>query len=91
MAMSDRTWLYLEETGGYFHCPDGAVDAWKARGWVEADEPPAAPDNTKDEAMLAAARAAEQAAAPAAPADEEQVKPARASRTPQAAATEEKE
>jgi hypothetical protein len=38
-----RQWLRHPETGGYFHCPAEAVDAWKGRGWEESD-PPAEPN-----------------------------------------------
>ena len=46
MAMDPdaRTWLHNPETGGTFHCPDAAVEAWKLRGWQVMDEPPQTPD-----------------------------------------------
>lgn len=38
--MSDeRVWLRHKETGGYFNCPAGVVDEWKALGF-EPSEPP---------------------------------------------------
>jgi hypothetical protein len=41
MDSDERTWLRNPQTGGYFHCPNGAVDHWKALGWQPVDEPPA--------------------------------------------------
>lgn len=38
--MSDeRVWLRHGETGGYFHCPAEAVDAWRELGWEPSDAP----------------------------------------------------
>lgn len=95
MAMDEFVWLHHPVTDGYFHCPPDAVKAWIGRGWELADEPPPQPDNTRDEPMLEAlraAQAAEQAPAdpPADEAGEETSKPAKASRR-SAAATEEQE
>lgn len=41
------TWLGHPETGGVQRFPDEALDAWRARGWVDAD-PPEPVDPTKD-------------------------------------------
>lgn len=39
MAMTERVWLRNPETGGAFHCPADAADSWRARGWVDGEEP----------------------------------------------------
>ena len=38
------TWLKHAEHGGYFECPDAAVDDWREMGWELSDPPPAAPN-----------------------------------------------
>jgi hypothetical protein len=95
MAMDEFVWLRHPETGGHFRCPPDAVEAWTARGWEPAEQPPPEPDKTRDEPMLAAlneALAAEQAPAQPAedPAGAEATPPTRTSRRT-AAATDEKE
>jgi hypothetical protein len=40
----ERTWLHHPETGGHFHCPVEAVEAWLALGWQVADAPPPEPN-----------------------------------------------
>lgn len=46
--MSDeRVWLQYPPTGGKQHFHEDAVEAWKARGWVECD-PPVEPSPFKD-------------------------------------------
>lgn len=68
MADDPRTWLRYPETGGYFHCPDAAVEGWEEIGWVRSDPPPPEPnpalaDRLAQEQRLAAeAEQAEQAA-----------------------------
>jgi hypothetical protein len=61
MDTDDRTWLRNPDTGGYFHCPNGAVDHWKALGWQPVDEPPQ--DVNPAVAELVAWRAAQAAEA----------------------------
>lgn len=39
--MDERIWLKHKETGGYFHCPVGAIEAFEAKGWGLTDERPA--------------------------------------------------
>lgn len=100
IAVDERIWLHNPETGGHFHCPADAAAAWKARGWRESASPPPEQDNTKDEAMRAAAHEAlaeEESAARAAHAavlENEKAATAanaRTSRTPSGAATKEEE
>lgn len=38
-----RRWLTHPQTGGHFHCPDDAVDAWRDMGWQPAEAPPGPP------------------------------------------------
>lgn len=40
----ERVWLTHPETGGWFHAPAGAVDAWTELGWQVAEEPPPEPN-----------------------------------------------
>lgn len=35
----ERVWLHHPETGGYFHCPAEAVEAWREMGWEPSDPP----------------------------------------------------
>lgn len=37
--MDKRVWLTHPETGGNFHCPAEAVEAWQAMGWVPGEAP----------------------------------------------------
>lgn len=64
-AVDERVWLRHPGHGGYFHCPEGAVEAWTdpELGWQVADGPP--PEDNPVVAELVAfqaARAAEQEA-----------------------------
>ncbi len=36
---SGFTWTRHVEHGGYFRCPDDALDDWVARGWIVSDPP----------------------------------------------------
>jgi hypothetical protein len=58
--MSDKVWLSHPDHTGTWECPDGAVEDWKAIGWVVCDEPapPVSP-------VVAENLAAQQAAADA--------------------------
>lgn len=37
--MDNFTWLKHAETGGYFECPDAAVDDMREKGWEPSDPP----------------------------------------------------
>jgi hypothetical protein len=39
IAVDGFVWLHNSETGGYFRCPDGAVDDWREMGWEPSDPP----------------------------------------------------
>lgn len=43
--MDEFTWLKHRETGGYFRCPNAAVDDMAERGW-EPSEAPEEPNPT---------------------------------------------
>jgi hypothetical protein len=59
--MSDGfTWTRHREHGGYWRCPDGALDDMAERGWEPCDTPPPQPDPAVAEQL---AWRAEQAAA----------------------------
>lgn len=60
-AVDEFTWLRHPATGGVFHCPLDAADAWKARGW-EPCEPPEEPDAATAEQPKAAPPASTKAA-----------------------------
>lgn len=97
MAMDGFVWLHNPETGGHFHCPPDAVEAWTDRGWELAEQPPPEPDKTRDEPMLAAlaaqlapAQSVEDPASADGSASTEDPKPTKTSRRT-AAATDEKE
>jgi hypothetical protein len=69
MEPDERMWLHHPETGGDFHCPAGAVEHWKALGWVLADQPPETPNPAVAELVAwREAQAAEQQAEEATPA-----------------------
>ncbi len=42
--MDERIWLRHKESGGYFNCPAGTADTFKALGWEPAGGPPPEPD-----------------------------------------------
>jgi hypothetical protein len=42
--MDERIWLKHKETGGFFHCPVGAVEAFATGGWEPTDERPPEPN-----------------------------------------------
>jgi hypothetical protein len=35
----ERVWLRNKNTGGYFHCPEAAVEHWRGLGWEPSDPP----------------------------------------------------
>jgi hypothetical protein len=57
----ERIWLHFPATGGYFHCPTDAAEAWRARGW----EPSAPPVEVNQATAHWPAPAAPESAAPA--------------------------
>lgn len=74
-AVDDRVWLQHPGTGGYFHCPAGAVADWTSPelGWQVADAPPAEGPNPVVAERVAAE--AEQRAAAAAASNEAPAEP----------------
>lgn len=50
--MDGFTWTRHAEHGGYFRCPDGALDDMAAAGWVPIDgEPPEPPSSAVAEQL----------------------------------------
>ncbi|MFC6017800.1 hypothetical protein ACFP2T_16485 [Plantactinospora solaniradicis] len=39
----ERVWLRNKDTGGYFACPEPAVEDWLGLGWERSDPPPPDP------------------------------------------------
>lgn len=37
--MDERVWLRHPDTGGAFHCPVAALNAWMALGWERGEAP----------------------------------------------------
>lgn len=68
MADDPRTWLRHPETGGYFHCPDGAVEGWEEIGWQRSDPPPPEPNPAVADRLALERELAEKAEAEAKPA-----------------------
>lgn len=67
--MDEFTWTRHHETGGYWKCPNGALDEMKKLGW-EPTEPPREPNPAVDERL--AWLAAQDADSARAGADEDQ-------------------
>lgn len=40
MAMQGFTWVRNTTTGGYWQCPDGVLDHFRALGWEPSEAPP---------------------------------------------------